>query len=159
MKIRDEHLYHEAVLNQIAEHPRFTAINTLEDREVCCLTYKELTNLLEERRTARGTGKRPLSTAHHSGLPFIFGNISLTRLSTVLSRSSLSESLLSFLKATIIFFRTSASSKKDCLFSRNMVLPCYEKTTSLSLTTFFLNFIIFSILQLTSSESPSNTLN
>ncbi len=116
MKIRNEHLYHGAVLNQIAEHPRFTAINALkvkgevvsrsafkvnndigvylkisrtrkgtfgeyrftfnqqhvkelrhlaeagndlhlalicvEDREICCLTYKELTNLLEERRTA-----------------------------------------------------------------------------------------------------------
>ena len=29
MKIRDEHLYHGAVLNQIADHERFTAINAL----------------------------------------------------------------------------------------------------------------------------------
>ena len=29
MKIQDEHLYHGAVLNQIAEHERFTAINAL----------------------------------------------------------------------------------------------------------------------------------
>ncbi len=57
MKIRDEHLYRGAVLNQIAEHPRFTAINTIEDRDICCLAYKELTNLLEERRTARGQEK------------------------------------------------------------------------------------------------------
>ena len=61
MKIRDEHLYHGAVLNQIAEHPRFTAINTIEDRDICCLTYKELTNLLEERRTARGRKKTTIN--------------------------------------------------------------------------------------------------
>ena len=30
MTIRDKHLYHGAVLNQIAEHPRFTAINALK---------------------------------------------------------------------------------------------------------------------------------
>ena len=118
MKIRDEHLYHGAVLNQIAEHQRFTAINALkvegkisrsafkanddigvylklsrkpkkgafkeyqftfnqrhikelkqideagndlylalicvEDREICCLPYKQLMDLIEERRTARG---------------------------------------------------------------------------------------------------------
>ena len=30
IKIRDEHLYHGAVLNQIAEHQRFTAINALK---------------------------------------------------------------------------------------------------------------------------------
>ena len=30
MKIRDEHLYHGAALNQIAEHQHFTAINTLK---------------------------------------------------------------------------------------------------------------------------------
>ncbi len=30
MKIRDEHLYHGAVLNQIAEHKQFTAINALK---------------------------------------------------------------------------------------------------------------------------------
>ena len=30
MKITDEHLYHGAVLNQIAEHPQFTAINALK---------------------------------------------------------------------------------------------------------------------------------
>ena len=29
MKIREEHLYHGAVLNQVAEHPQFTAINAL----------------------------------------------------------------------------------------------------------------------------------
>lgn len=29
MKITQEHLYHGAVLNQIAEHPQFTAINSL----------------------------------------------------------------------------------------------------------------------------------
>ena len=29
MKIGNEHLYHGAVLNQIAEHPQFTAINAL----------------------------------------------------------------------------------------------------------------------------------
>ena len=29
MKIQDEHLYHGAVLNQIAEHEQFTAINTM----------------------------------------------------------------------------------------------------------------------------------
>ena len=30
MKIDDDHMYHGAVLLQIAEHPRFTAINTIE---------------------------------------------------------------------------------------------------------------------------------
>lgn len=30
MTIRDKHLYHGAVLNQIAEHPQFTAINALK---------------------------------------------------------------------------------------------------------------------------------
>jgi len=30
MKIRDDHLYHGAVLNQIAEHKQFTAINALK---------------------------------------------------------------------------------------------------------------------------------
>jgi hypothetical protein len=30
MRIRDEHLYHGAALNQIAEHKKFTAINTLK---------------------------------------------------------------------------------------------------------------------------------
>ena len=30
MKIREEHLYHGAVLNQIADHKRFTAINALK---------------------------------------------------------------------------------------------------------------------------------
>ena len=30
MEIRDEHLYHGAALNQIAEHEQFTAINTLK---------------------------------------------------------------------------------------------------------------------------------
>ena len=29
MKIQDEHFYHGAVLNQIAEHEQFTAINAL----------------------------------------------------------------------------------------------------------------------------------
>ena len=32
MTIRDEHLYHGAALNQIAEHEQFTAINALELR-------------------------------------------------------------------------------------------------------------------------------
>lgn len=32
MQIRDEHLYHGAALNQIAEHKKFTAINALEVR-------------------------------------------------------------------------------------------------------------------------------
>ncbi len=30
MKIREEHLYHGAALNQVAEHKRFTAINALK---------------------------------------------------------------------------------------------------------------------------------
>lgn len=30
MQIRDEHLYHGAALNQIAEHKKFTAINVLK---------------------------------------------------------------------------------------------------------------------------------
>ena len=30
MEIREEHLYHGAALNQIAEHEQFTAINTLK---------------------------------------------------------------------------------------------------------------------------------
>ena len=123
MKISDEHLYHGAVLNQIAKHPRFTAINALkvkgevvsrsafkvnndigvylkisrtrkgifgeyrftfnqqhvkelrhlaeagndlhlalicvEGRDICCLTYKELTNLLEKHRTARSREEDP----------------------------------------------------------------------------------------------------
>ena len=29
MKIRDDHMFHGAALIQIAEHPRFTAINSL----------------------------------------------------------------------------------------------------------------------------------
>jgi len=33
MKIRDEHFYHGAALNQIAEHEKFTAINTLKVKE------------------------------------------------------------------------------------------------------------------------------
>ena len=32
MKIGNEHLYLGAVLNQIAEHPQFTAINALRGR-------------------------------------------------------------------------------------------------------------------------------
>ena len=30
MKIADDHMYHGAALLQIAEHPRFTAINSIE---------------------------------------------------------------------------------------------------------------------------------
>ncbi len=32
MKINDDHMYHGAALNQIAEHPQFTAINVFKDR-------------------------------------------------------------------------------------------------------------------------------
>lgn len=34
MKIRDDHLYHGAALIQIAEHPQFTAINSLKVKTV-----------------------------------------------------------------------------------------------------------------------------
>jgi hypothetical protein len=34
MKIRDDHLYHGAALIQIAEHPQFTAINSLKTKAV-----------------------------------------------------------------------------------------------------------------------------
>lgn len=114
MNIKDDHLYHGAVLNQIAEHKQFTAINVLKvkgkasrsafkvnddiavylkyarvpqgrykeysfnfhqshlaelkaidesgddlhlalvcvkDREICCITYKQLIEFIEERRS------------------------------------------------------------------------------------------------------------
>ena len=117
MEIREEHLYHGAALNQIAEHEQFTAINTLKfranesrsafrvnndiavylkyssspkgpfdeykftfnqfhleelnniakvddklfivlvcvkDRQICCIPYKLLLNMIMERRKAKG---------------------------------------------------------------------------------------------------------
>lgn len=117
MKIEKEHMYHGAALNQIAEHPQFTAINSLKiknkvsrsaytvngeigiflkhagepkgpfgeysfnfqkkplkelaqiqnvvsklflalvcvkDREICCLSYEELINLVNMRKKNKG---------------------------------------------------------------------------------------------------------
>jgi hypothetical protein len=34
MKIRDDHMYHGAALIQIAEHPQFTAINSMKVKAV-----------------------------------------------------------------------------------------------------------------------------
>jgi hypothetical protein len=120
MKVHDDHLYHGAALIQIAEHPQFTAINSLklkakplrsayvinneiaiylkyasesvdpfseyvftftkqhlkelsqikkrvdkfflalvcvEDREICCLSYEDLVELIKNRKSAKGASE------------------------------------------------------------------------------------------------------
>ena len=120
MQIHDDHMYHGAALIQIAEHPEFTAINSLKikgdvlhnsyrindtigvhfkyastttkafkeypftfpqdeldelaqihgvvdklfvvlvcvkDRQICCLSYDELTILIDRRKSAKGAGE------------------------------------------------------------------------------------------------------
>lgn len=72
MRIHDDHLYHGAALIQIAEHPQFTAINSLKHGgEVIPVAYKindEIAVYLKYASKPTGTYKEYMFTFHQDQL-------------------------------------------------------------------------------------------